>query len=119
VNFLAVECCPRSIVAALRRAGHDVLYALEDVEGASDAELASLAQRLERVLITEDFDFGELVVRHHVRLPGLVILALFDQTREARQRRVLEVVDQTGEALRGYITVIEAGRERRRPIHEG
>ena len=117
MKLLADECCPRSVVVALRRAGHDVLYALEDLEGADDVQLALLAQELERVLVTEDYDFGELVVRQGVRLPGLMILALFDQTREARAQRVVDVVERIGEGLRGQITVIEPSCERVRPIH--
>ena len=116
MDFLADECCPKSIVVALRRAGHDVIHVQDDRDGADDVESAAIACRWDRVLITEDYDFGELVVRHEVRLPGLVMLALFAQSREARVQRVLEVVDRLGEALRGHITVVEPGRERVRPM---
>jgi predicted nuclease of predicted toxin-antitoxin system len=67
VELLADECCPRSIVAALRRAGHDVIHIQDDDNGTGDVQVALIAQRQDRVLVTEDYDFGELVVRHGVR----------------------------------------------------
>jgi predicted nuclease of predicted toxin-antitoxin system len=116
VRFLADECCPAQVVSALRAAGHDVSYLLERIPGAADPTAAALAEAEDRVLITEDFDFGELVVRHRVALPGLVILALIGLQMTTRVRRVLETVGQVGEGLRGQITVVEVDRERVRPL---
>jgi predicted nuclease of predicted toxin-antitoxin system len=116
VKFLADERCPAQVVRALRAAGHDVSYVLERAPGAADPTAAALAEAEDRVLITEDFDFGELVVRHRVRMPGLMILAFGGQRMTTRVRRVLETVNQLGEAVRGQITVIEIDRERVRPL---
>jgi predicted nuclease of predicted toxin-antitoxin system len=116
VRFLADECCPAQVVSALRAAGHDVSYVLEQSPGAADPMAAALAEAEDRVLITEDFDFGELVVRHRVALPGLMILALGGRPIATRVRRVLETVDQVGEALRGQIVVVEIDRERVRRL---
>lgn len=44
-------------IAAL---GHDVLLAVEHTTRATDEELLALARVEERILITEDKDFGEL-----------------------------------------------------------
>jgi predicted nuclease of predicted toxin-antitoxin system len=119
VKFLADECCPASIVSALREAGHDVNYVIEISPEISDLEAAALAQAQRRVLVTEDYDFGELAVRHHVRMPGLVILALLDQPRDFRVRRMLETVARFADDLYGQITVVELNRERVRPLVAG
>lgn len=116
MRFLADECCPAQVVSALRAAGHDVNYVLEQAPGLADPTAAALAQSEDRVLITEDFDFGELVVRHGVALPGLVILALGSWPMATRVRRVLETVAQVGEGLRRQLTVVEPDRERVRPL---
>jgi hypothetical protein len=42
MRFLADECCDAPLVDALRRDGHDVLYALEQLRGAIDEELLKL-----------------------------------------------------------------------------
>ncbi|ETW98986.1 MAG: hypothetical protein ETSY2_41800, partial [Candidatus Entotheonella gemina] len=45
MKFLADECCDAAMVKALRDDGHDVLYAVESLRGASDDGLLSLAFR--------------------------------------------------------------------------
>ena len=47
--------------ATLAGLGHDVLSALEAAPGATDDELLALALAEQRILVTEDKDFGELV----------------------------------------------------------
>jgi predicted nuclease of predicted toxin-antitoxin system len=119
VRFLADECCPALVVLALRRSAHDVEYVLENASGIADVAAAAIAEEHGRILVTEDFDFGELVVRRGVRLPGLVILSFGDQPMIVRVRRTTETVDRLGERLWGQITIIEPNRERVRPLIAG
>ena len=63
MKFLADECCDRSLVEDLRKAGYDVRYVLESDPGASDDEVLALAFDEQRIIVTEDKDFGELVYR--------------------------------------------------------
>ena len=71
MKFLADECCDTGLVASLRKDGHDVLYVTEKKAGAIDDEILSDAYKEERILITEDKDFGELVYRF--KKPTLVL----------------------------------------------
>jgi predicted nuclease of predicted toxin-antitoxin system len=118
VRFLADECCPAPIVAALRAAGHDVLHALESHAGSSDRSLAELAEREDRIVITEDYDFGELAVRGRLSLPGLIILFLNEVTSDIRAERVLEIVERVHEGLHGQLTIIDARRTRQRQLRQ-
>jgi predicted nuclease of predicted toxin-antitoxin system len=63
LRLLADECCDRDLVLLLRQAGHDVRYVAEGNAGHSDDAVLRLAVQEDRVLLTEDTDFGELVVR--------------------------------------------------------
>jgi predicted nuclease of predicted toxin-antitoxin system len=63
VKVLADECCDAPLVRGLRSDGHDVLYAKEIAPGADDEFVLELACSERRILLTEDKDFGELVVR--------------------------------------------------------
>src|SRR5262249_8982256 len=63
VNFAADECCDEVLVAGLRSDGHDVSYAMESSPGADDRTVLQHAHAEQRILLTEDKDFGELVVR--------------------------------------------------------
>jgi predicted nuclease of predicted toxin-antitoxin system len=60
---LADECCDTGLIASLREDGHDVLYVLERKPGVSDDEVLLEAYNEERIMVTEDKDFGELVYR--------------------------------------------------------
>ena len=56
----------------LIREGHDVLAAVDDNQKASDQEIMALALEEDRILITEDKDFGELVFLRGLSHPYIV-----------------------------------------------
>jgi predicted nuclease of predicted toxin-antitoxin system len=62
VKFLLDVCVSsRSLQAYLAGQGHDVLSALAVDPRASDERLLAIALQDDRVLLTEDRDFGELI----------------------------------------------------------
>jgi len=60
LRFLADESCDFAAVRALRAAGHDVLTVSQFQQRSVSEELMALALSDERILITEDKDFGTL-----------------------------------------------------------
>jgi predicted nuclease of predicted toxin-antitoxin system len=54
MRFLADECCDAGLVGDLRGNGHDVLYAVESLRGATDDELLARAYSENRILLAED-----------------------------------------------------------------
>ena len=74
-RFLANENAPREAVLAARGAGLDVAWVVELQPGVSDDAVLDLAKREDRVLVTFDKDFGELVFRHgRTASPGVILL---------------------------------------------
>ena len=71
MRFLADECCDFAVVRCLRAAGHDVLAVNEFRQRSVDNELLDLAVADDRILLTEDKDFGWLVFAARVDSPGL------------------------------------------------
>lgn len=63
VAFLADECFSVPLVRALRGAGYDIVRSADAAPGASDEEVLALAVSQTRILVTEDNDFGDLVLR--------------------------------------------------------
>ena len=63
MRFLADESVSRFVVERLRSGGFNVLSIAESKPGAPDTHVLKAAGRAGRILITEDRDFGELVVR--------------------------------------------------------
>jgi predicted nuclease of predicted toxin-antitoxin system len=116
VRLLVDECCDPRLVAALRGAGHDVRYGLETDPGASDEQLVALSIEQERILITEDKDFGELAIRHGRSLPGLILIRIAPENRRRKPARVLALLAKQGERLAGSYAVLDETRVRVRPI---
>lgn len=58
----------------MRESGHDVLYVKEDMPGITDTEVLKTAYNEQRVLVTEDKDFGELVYRLKKEVHGIILL---------------------------------------------
>jgi hypothetical protein len=56
---------PRPALLVLKDAGNDVRSVAEEFPGSSYEEVAELYDRDERVLLTFDKDFGELVFGEH------------------------------------------------------
>ena len=61
-------------VEALRTDGHDVAWIREDARGTSDDKILFRAQEENRIVLTFDKDFGELVFRSRFPAQSEVIL---------------------------------------------
>jgi predicted nuclease of predicted toxin-antitoxin system len=75
-SFLADENIPRICVTKLREAGFDVSYIGETAASISDTEVCSMACSEHRIIITGDKDFGDLVMRLQIKVPGVILLQL-------------------------------------------
>ena len=74
MRFLADENFPSSAVAAVREAGHDVVWVGVTGRGASDADVLAWAVREGRIILTFDKDFGELAKNSRLSGPSGIVL---------------------------------------------
>jgi predicted nuclease of predicted toxin-antitoxin system len=116
VRWLADECVAAPLVTLLRTGGHDVLYVAEAAAGLSDADVIALALRQNRLLLTEDKDFGDLVFRRERAIPGLVLMRIGLENPALKSMRLAAAIERYGEGLFGRYTVIEEGRFRSRRL---
>lgn len=116
VRLLADENVQAPLVQALRDEGHDVLYIAEQASGITDDEVLSMAAQQERLLLTEDKDFGELVFRLKRGLPGVILLRLTDVSWQSRYRRLSKLFGEFGERLERRYVVVEGERFRFRNL---
>lgn len=117
MRFLADENVPLASVRILRLGGHDILYASETMPGAPDASLISRAQRDNRVIITFDRDFGELVFRDRLASPPGIIYLRFDPARpEEPAENIILLLNLPSLDLVGRLTVFTRTRIRQRPL---
>ena len=76
MKFLADENLDAPIVKELRANGFDVLFILESHSGIDDEDVLSIAKSQDRLLITQDKDFGELVFRLNQIHAGVILVRL-------------------------------------------
>ncbi len=91
------------IVRALRDAGHDVWAVAEESPGAADDEVADLAHADERLLITEDRDFGRLVYAHQRGSHGVVYVRYPAGARAEVAGDVINLIANEGAALNACV----------------
>jgi predicted nuclease of predicted toxin-antitoxin system len=63
MRWLANENFPRASVVRLRAANEDVAYVVEDARAIADTEVMEWARREQRIILTFDRDYGELIYR--------------------------------------------------------
>jgi predicted nuclease of predicted toxin-antitoxin system len=79
MRFIIDECVGPSVVEWLRAQGHDVFSVFEQARGISDDVVIAKAYDEERILVTVDKDFGEMIYRRRARHRGIVLLRLDDE----------------------------------------
>jgi predicted nuclease of predicted toxin-antitoxin system len=116
MKILAGENLARDIIAWLRASGHDVLYAADAAPGTSDSVWAVRAEQEDRILLTADKDFGELVFRDGLSSHGVVLLRLDDLTVSEALSRLQSVWSVVEANPTGQFIVITEKKVRVRPL---
>lgn len=83
LRFLVDESCDYLIVNTLRAAGHDVIAVVDAGERSVDAAVIDRAYAEERILVTEDKDFGWHVFVARNQSPGVVLVRFPASMRSA------------------------------------
>jgi predicted nuclease of predicted toxin-antitoxin system len=116
LRWLADECVDAALVRELRGFGHDVTYVAEQLAGLTDPEVLKQARDAGRLLLTEDKDFGDLVFRSRLAVPGVILLRLSPEGRHLKWGRLRIAIEQFGASLAGRYVVVEETRMRSRPL---
>ena len=113
--------CDQDVYAAtinfLKLLGHDVITASEiGCSRASDMELLFKAKQLNRILVTRDRDFGELVFLENLG-QGVIYLRILHSTINVGHDELAKVLKYyTEEDLKTAFIVVEPGRHRFRKL---
>ena len=111
MRFLVDACAGARLAAWLRKMGHDVLDLPDIGPDPGDRELLRRAAAEDRILITIDTDFGELIFLHDMPHAGLVRLP--DVPAEQRIALMAELIERHRLALDvGAVVTVRGGRIR-------
>ena len=106
MKFLFDESVELRLGSYLKVQGHDVkAIATDYTYGVEDEEVLKIAKSEQRILITNDKDFGELVFRYHLPHTGVILLRLKRVSFQMKQERLAEVITTHKHALRHFLIV--------------
>lgn len=115
--FLANENFPLFSIRLLRNAGHNVASVIEETTGAKDEAVLKRAHAENRIILTFDRDYGELIYRHKLLTPDGIVYFRFDpSTPEEPAEILLNVLEKGKVSISGKFTVIERERIRQRTL---
>lgn len=80
MKLLTDENVGLEVVKFLRQADHDVASAIEEFKGYDDISILAKAVKEDRILVTSDTDFGELIYHQNFPHKGIILLRLDDET---------------------------------------
>jgi predicted nuclease of predicted toxin-antitoxin system len=112
VRLLADENVPLASIQQLRGAGHDV----EQLPpGTADRIILDRARTEQRVLVTFDRDFGELIFRAGEAAPAGLLYLRFEPASPTEAADVLQSLFAHAEIqIEGFLTVVDRDRVRQR-----
>lgn len=118
MKFLADAGISPRTVEFLRAAGHDAVHVRElAMQRAPDSAILEHCRRDERVLLTFDLDFGDLLALGALTKPSALIFRMSDETAPAVNARVGAVIaERTAELESGALILVEDTRYRVRAL---
>lgn len=109
MRFLVDENFPYSAVEHLRRLGHDVVAVRDVMRGAPDEGILARSRAENRVLITADKDFGEMIFARKDAAAGILLIRSRTSRPAAKVELAVRAINDLGERLVGSFVV--AGEE--------
>ncbi len=108
MKFLVDESSDARLAAYLKGLGHDATTIARDyAPSLADSEVLAIARREQRVLITNDRDFGELVFRLEQTHSGVIFLRLNTTSLAAKIERLDHILNHYADRLDHFLIVTE------------
>ena len=93
MRFLVDECAGPLVARWLRDQGHEVFSVFDEARGISDEEVLNKAVSENRILITVDKDFGEMIYRERREHCGVILLRLSDERALNKVRVISQLLE--------------------------
>ena len=104
-----------SVINRLRQAGHTLILAQDVVLGLQDEDVLAYAFQANAVVLTEDTDFGDLVMRQRLPSPGVILLRLMGMPRPQQPEYIAATIATHENTLPHMFTVMTRQSMRSRP----
>jgi predicted nuclease of predicted toxin-antitoxin system len=104
-KFIVDECTGIAVAHFLRTQGFDAVSVSEESPQTSDLDILRRAVAEQRIVVTNDKDFGEMVYRDNYRHRGVLLLRLADDRVVTKIRVVAAVLSQYVDRLQDRFVV--------------
>ncbi len=118
MRFLADMGVSMSTVRMLRDRGHEAIHLREEkLNRLPDIDILKKAREENRIVITFDLDFGDLLAIGNHAIPSVIIFRLHNQTPASVQPKLVEIITNRGrDLLDGALVIVEDTRYRVRRL---
>ena len=108
MRFLLDENVDYRLLSFLRKRRHDGVFLTERYTyGLTDHHVLRIAEQENRILLTNDKDFGELIVRRQLSHTGVLLFRLKDETLANVQTRLEQVLTEYTDQLHHFIVITQ------------
>ncbi len=91
MKFLVDECVGPTVAKWLKQQNYNAISIYDDVPGIDDNAVLNKALSENRILITSDKDFGEMIFKNNMQHCGVLLLRLTDE-RPANKIQILSSI---------------------------
>ena len=106
MRFVVDENVGPSVALWLAAMDHNVVSVYSEARGMSDDDIIQRSHEEDRILVTCDKDFGDLVFRERRPHGGVVLLRLDDERPAAIVRVLTDLLDEYADRLDGRFVVV-------------
>ena len=99
MRFLVDESTGSGVVTYLIEQGYDAVSVASIMPRADDIEILQYAYAENRLVVTNDKDFGDLIFRSQALHRGVVLLRLQDESGKTRINVLARVIRQYGDSV--------------------
>lgn len=110
------ENISRYITDRLRHDGHTLILAQDVVQAHPDEDVLAYALQENAVVLTEDTDFGDLVLRQRLPTAGVLLLRLSGMPRAQQPDYIAQTIAAHASALPNTFAVLTRQGIRLRPV---
>lgn len=116
MKFLADVNIEKTIVDELRRIGYDIVWIVDENPYLDDMSIFKIAQNENRILLTNDKDFGEIVFRQKLASAGIILLRIKGQDTRKKIKLLRKVLISYHDRISKHFVVITKEKVRFIPI---
>ena len=116
MKWLADENVEKAIIDLLRKRGFDVKVISEVSPRLEDEAVLAIANREDRLLLTNDKDFGELVFLRREISQGILLLRFRTEDSTWKAQQLGKFLESYSEPLTGKFVVLREGGVRIRKL---